>query len=152
MLADSQDWICPLCQKEIPKGQETLDHLHTTGHCRMVLCRPCNSAEGRILHWIKRSGADVDKVEEWIHNLSWYWKQDWSDNRIYPSHKNYIEKEIAKLRKQKKKVKLNKTKKRYQDKIDRLQRQLNKEVKHAQQSCKESKKSSKNCRTRKRVR
>ena len=141
-LADSQDWICPLCEKEIPKGQETLDHCHDSGFCRMVLCRACNGSEGRVLAWIKRSGAD--DVEKWIHNLSWYWKQDWSGNRIYPAHKNYIEKEIAKLRKQKKKVKLQKTKAKYEAKIQRLQRQLKKEEKQLEKQNSEELKKSRN--------
>lgn len=146
MLAEQQDWICPLCEKEIQKGQETLDHDHGTGHCRMVLCRACNGSEGRVLAWIKRSGAD--DVEKWIHNLSWYWKQDWSDNEIYPAHKNYIEKEISKLRKQKKKVKLQKTKRRYEERIQRLKKQLKKEDRNATNGSQKPKKSRVHCRKR----
>jgi hypothetical protein len=112
-LLAGQDGKCALCEEEIREGQDTLDHDHGTGHCRMVLCRACNSAEGRVLHWIKRSNAK--DVEQWIKNLAWYWQQDWTDNPLYPTHKSYIEKEIAKLRKQKKKVKLHKTKRRGQD-------------------------------------
>jgi hypothetical protein len=151
MLAEQQGWVCPLCEKEIPKGQETLDHDHGSGHCRMVLCRACNGSEGRVLAWIKRSGAD--DVVQWIANLSWYWQKDWTDNHIYPAHKNHIEKEIAKLRKQKKKVKLNKTKRRYEEKIQRLQKQLIKEEKRGEASSgTKSKKSGNNSRPRKRTR
>lgn len=137
MLAEQQGWVCPLCKKDLTPGNVTLDHDHGSGHCRMALCRNCNSIEGRVLHWVNRTGADTT---EWLTNLMWYWQQDWTDNPCYPSHKNYIEKEIAKLRKQKKKVKLNKTKQKYEAKIQRLQKQLRKEdatsgIKKSKKSC-----------------
>lgn len=135
-LAESQGWVCPLCESELTEGNVTLDHDHGTGHCRMALCRNCNSIEGRVLHWVKRTQGDST---QWLRNLMEYWAKDWTDNPVYPTHKNYIEKEIAKLRKQKKKVKLNKTKKRYQERIDRLQKQLRKE--DAKSSRQKSKKS-----------
>ena len=148
MLADGQDWICPLCENEIQKGQETLDHLHSTGHCRMVLCRACNSAEGRVLHWMKRAGGS--DIIKWATNLAWYWSQDWTDNKLYPTHKTYIEKEIAKLRKIKKKVKLHKTKAKYEAKIQRLLKQLKKED-NAKNSIEEPTKSCNNSWPRKRT-
>jgi hypothetical protein len=93
----------------------------------MVLCRACNGSEGRVLSWIKRSGAK--NVKAWVNNLVWYWDRDWSMNPCYPTHRTELEKEIAKLRKAKKKVKRPKTKARYQAKIDRLLKQLRKETK-----------------------
>ena len=136
-LAESQGWVCPLCEKELTKGNVTLDHDHGTGHCRMALCRNCNSIEGRVLHWAKRTGSDTS---QWLTNLMTYWAKDWTDNPLYPTHKTYIEKEIAKLRKIKKKVKLHKTKQKYQDRIERLQKQLIKETKDAKSSSQEPKK------------
>lgn len=124
MLLQKQGGVCALCENVINEGQATLDHDHGSGHCRMVLCRNCNSIEGRILHWAKRTGSPI---EAWLTNLMWYWNQDWTDNPVYPTHKTYIEKEIAKLRKIKKKVKLHKTKAKYEAKIQRLLKQLKKE-------------------------
>jgi len=124
-LLEDQDGKCALCEDTIREGQATLDHLHSTGHCRMVLCRACNSAEGKVLHWVKRSGTKC--THTWIKNLVWYWSKDWTDNPLYPTHLNYIEKEIKKLRKIKKKVKKQSTKAKYEAKIQRLQKQLKKE-------------------------
>jgi len=131
MLAQQQGWVCPLCEKELTEGNITLDHDHGTGHCRMALCRNCNSIEGRVLHWVSRTGV---QASTWLTNLMVYWSKDWTDNPLYPTHKNYIEKEIAKLRKLKKKVKLNKTKQKYQVKIERLQKQLLKEDRSDEQN------------------
>jgi len=72
-LAESQGWVCPLCEKELTKGNVTLDHDHGTGHCRMALCRNCNSIEGRVLHWAKRTGSDTS---QWLTNLMTYCAKD----------------------------------------------------------------------------
>lgn len=122
-LLRQQGGVCPLCEREIPAGQDTLDHNHSTGHIRMVLCRNCNSIEGRVNHWVTRTGADV---EQWLTNLMLYWKKDFSHNPVYPSHQTEIDKEIVKLKRQKRKVKRARTKAKYQAKIDRLTKLRNK--------------------------
>lgn len=79
-----QGSICPLCNTEILEGEEALDHCHETGHVRMVLHRACNTAEGKILHWIRRSRG-TDKVD-FLHSLINYWQQDYTGNPEHPSH------------------------------------------------------------------
>jgi len=118
---DKQGGICPLCEREIPSGQATVDHDHSDGRCRMVLCRNCNGVEGRVNHWVRRTGVDP---QMWLNNLMQYWNQDWSHNPQYPTHRNEVEKEISRLRKRMRRLKRAKTKAKYQAQINRLQRQL----------------------------
>ena len=120
-LLKKQGGICPLCENEIRSGQDTLDHCHTHGNVRMVLCRQCNSVEGRVLHWAKRVKTDPCK---WLTNLMDYWGRDFTHNPEYPTYKNETEKEIQKLRKKMKRVKKQKTKAKYHGQIDRLTRGL----------------------------
>ena len=120
-LLKKQGGVCPLCEKSIPSGQDTLDHCHTEGHIRMVLCRNCNGIEGRTLAWMKRTKTTPLK---WLENLIWYWNQDFTSNPEYPSHKNADEKEIQKLRKKMKRVKKQSTKAKYQGMINRLTKGL----------------------------
>ena len=118
---DKQGGVCPLCENEIPEGQDTLDHCHDTGHVRKVLCRNCNSIEGRVKHWASRVQCDA---QQWLNNLMWYWNQDYTNNPVYPSHQTEIEKEISRLRKVMKKRKRAKTKAKYQAQINRLLKQV----------------------------
>ena len=80
----SIDPICPLCGKEIQRDEATLDHCHVSGLVRRVLHRSCNSSEGRILHWAKRSRA-TDPVD-YLERLLRYWKDDYAENPIHPTH------------------------------------------------------------------
>lgn len=148
-LLEGQGGVCALCKKEIREGQATLDHCHSSGHVRMVLCRHCNSTEGRVLHRISR--VSCDKVE-WLQNLLWYYNQDWTDNPIYPTHKCYIEKQILDLKRKRKRVKKQSTKDNYTRKIDRLKKQLRQEETDERKKSQAVKKSRKNSRTRKRPR
>lgn len=45
-LLKQQNYICPLCEHKIKNP--ALDHNHTTGKVRMVLCRECNRILGKI--------------------------------------------------------------------------------------------------------
>lgn len=122
----NQDGMCPMCEQGIPDGQDTLDHDHGDGHVRLVLCRNCNSIEGRILAWVKRTKTDPDT---WLTNLMSYWHQDYTANPLHPSHRSEIQKEISRKRKRMKQVKREKTKKKIQAEINRLKKLLVKENK-----------------------
>lgn len=74
---------CPLCKRYIRKDQATMDHDHATGRLRMVLHRNCNSVEGRVLHWARRSGIAPEK---YLRALLEYWEQDYSSNPLHPTH------------------------------------------------------------------
>ena len=58
-----------LVRKLIP----TLDHDHSTGIIRGVLCNNCNSGEGKINNLVKRCSRDLTD-EEWLDNLVAYRK------------------------------------------------------------------------------
>ena len=78
-----QNSICPLCELEITPKQAVVDHCHDTGVIRMVLHRNCNSIEGRINHWAKRSKVDR---ETFVRNVLDYWDIEF-DHPIHPRHK-----------------------------------------------------------------
>lgn len=119
--AKKQNYICPLCETEMPKDQQTLDHDHGTGHVRRVLCRNCNQIEGRVLAWIKKCYTDP---VTFLANLSNYWRDDYSRNPYHPSHKTDIEKEITKLRRRMRKLKTERGKQKYKDRINKLKEQV----------------------------
>lgn len=119
-LLEQQDYICPLCDKQIIEGQDVLDHDHETGHVRGVLHRACNHSEGRVLGWIRRTGKQNDPVKV-LKNLYEYWIQDYSRNPLHHTHKSDIERQIQSLRKRMRSVKRKETKLKYQNKIKKLQ-------------------------------
>lgn len=121
-LAKDQNWICPLCREKMTPGTATLDHCHTHGNIRHVLCRACNSAEGKVLSWAKRSGA-MDPVV-FIENLIQYWDTDYSYNPVHPSHLTPEERLLKFYRRRLRQVKRSRTKQRYRDKITELQRMM----------------------------
>jgi len=120
-LLKKQDGVCPLCDTAIESGQDTLDHDHGTGHVRRVLCRNCNQIEGRVLAWIKKCYTDPINF---LHNLSTYWLDDYTRNPFHPSHKTDTEKEISRLRKRMKRLKTDRGKQKYRDKINKLKEQV----------------------------
>lgn len=78
-----QKGICPLCKRYIRKEQATLDHCHENGHIRMVLHRNCNSIEGRVLHWARRSHVSPDVF---LKHLLEYWAGEYTLNPLHPTH------------------------------------------------------------------
>lgn len=117
-LLAAQRGICPICGKSILPKDAVLDHDHETGRCRQVLHRQCNSAEGRILYWLRRSG--VTDPLNFIRNLANYWEADYIDNAIHPSHRSREEKEIAALKKQMKRMKSDVGRTRYAMRIQEV--------------------------------
>jgi len=47
MLA-GQGWCCALCARELSRESMNVDHCHTTGRVRGILCTRCNSALGAL--------------------------------------------------------------------------------------------------------
>ena len=90
-----QDKICPICETEITEEDVVLDHDHSTGLCRNVLHRACNSSEGKIFNVYKRyiSGKGIS-FENFIDNLMDYLKQDYSENPIHPTELTPNEREL----------------------------------------------------------
>lgn len=90
-LIKIQDWLCPICQRDLStlKSRDVcVDHNHNTGYIRAVLCRSCNSMEGRVYKLFIRMGlrkAGVDYYR-YLHYLAWY--IDTPDTcYLHPKHK-----------------------------------------------------------------
>ena len=114
-----QQGICPLCLTELLPEEACLDHDHDTGYVRFALHRSCNSAEGRIVSWAKRSRASDPYF--FLKNLYDLHRKDYSNNPIHPAHLTPTEKKIKQLKKHKKKLKTQKGKDRVQGVIDKLE-------------------------------
>ena len=57
---------CPICQRRIPDlkpRDRCLDHNHKNGKIRAVLCRGCNSMEGKTHRAFIRVGLQNQKVD-----------------------------------------------------------------------------------------
>ena len=75
---------CGICGTSHPDTVWTLDHSHAkgfggTGLIRGVLCRNCNSAEGKIVRALRRFGVKIEELSDWLRNLA-----DWLDKPHYP--------------------------------------------------------------------
>ena len=114
-----QKHLCPLCRERITPDQAVLDHDHETGHVRKVLHRQCNSIEGRVLQWLKRSGKDITP-EQFLKNILVYWLDDYTRHKIHPTHLTEQERELNRLRKKLRTSKRESTKNKYKKLIEEL--------------------------------
>lgn len=112
-LLRAQGGKCVLCQQKIPSGMQCLDHDHTTGDIRSVLCRNCNGMEGKIYNRANRAKRKLT-VLQWLTRLCKYYiyHSISRHNLIHWSHKTAEEKRLdknrkARLRRAKKKAKEN---------------------------------------------
>jgi hypothetical protein len=71
-----QKYRCPICGDSIAAGRIALDHCHSTGRIRAVLCGTCNRNEGKVRKAAKfmvRPGHLVsDNYIQWLRNLANY--------------------------------------------------------------------------------
>jgi len=94
-LLEQQDYRCAICNIHLMDnpGNAVLDHCHTTGFIRDVLCRNCNRGEGKV-----KTQATVCKREGdligWLAQLVSYWHRhkEPKTNWIHPTHKTEEEK------------------------------------------------------------
>jgi len=88
-LHKEQNEICPICKEKIEYSDTTLDHQHKlfkdqeigengAGLCRGVICRNCNSWEGKITNSYRRLGLHKKDISlpELLRNLADYLDQD----------------------------------------------------------------------------
>jgi len=101
----NQNGICPLCLVKIEHDKSHLDHDHSTGHIRQVLCNKCNLLEGMMLYRYRRSGVSLD-YKLWLGQLLNYLDQDYSQNPLHPTHKSVEEKQFKSLSKAEQESKL----------------------------------------------
>lgn len=72
-LLKQQNEKCVLCMQPIPPGMACLDHDHSTGEIRSVLCKNCNGMEGKIFNRANRAKRSMTVIE-WTERLIKYWK------------------------------------------------------------------------------
>jgi len=96
-VALEQDLICPICKNKRDLKDFVVDHQHKTkneqngingaGMVRGVICFMCNSTEGRMLSYFKRSGLNKDtSFSEYLRELASYLEQE-PTNMIHPTEK-----------------------------------------------------------------
>ena len=101
-LLGKQKGVCPLCGERIQLGQATLDHDHKTGFIRSVLCRNCNSMEGKVFNAATRAKRTSTAIL-WLKKMIKY--HETHDNKpsgvYHPTYKTPEEKKalVAKRRK-----------------------------------------------------
>lgn len=91
-----QNFKCPICLRNLKLEQPRnlcLDHDHTSGLVRMVLCRNCNGLEGEIFNRARR-GARGNPPEWFLHRILKYWEHTENDlwGLYHPNHKTADEK------------------------------------------------------------
>lgn len=75
---------CGICGTSHPDTVWVGDHSHAkgfggTGLFRGVLCRNCNSLEGKIVRALRRFGVKIEHLADWLRNLA-----NWLDKPHYP--------------------------------------------------------------------
>lgn len=118
----AQGYRCALCGLRCTKKEATLDHDHATGLVRMVLHRSCNQTEGRVLSWIRRSRSNDPLA--FLKELVLYWEKDYTGNVTHPNHRDVSQKEILRLKRRMKRLKTDKARFRYRDRIREIKKRL----------------------------
>lgn len=105
---EAQTWKCPLCDLDLHTVLTCnicLDHNHTTGRVRGVLCRNCNAMEGKISGAIRRARRNLDTYG-FINRLIRYWERDiLSVAEIHPAFKTPEQKKALYKKRRKRKCK-----------------------------------------------
>lgn len=83
--------ICPICDRDLsklPSKQVCLDHNHKSGKIRAVLCRGCNSMEGKVYKLFVRMGLRNQGVEYRLFLIGLQYYIDYPETKyIHPKHK-----------------------------------------------------------------
>ena len=108
-LAKEQGNRCRLCDVDLSSVVACLDHDHTNGKIRAVLCGNCNGIEGKIFNLARRAKRKSTAID-FINQVKNYWVH-FTDNprqEIHPSHKSPDEKRIARNKKARERRRKNK--------------------------------------------
>ena len=101
-LTKAQGGVCAICKRQF-KGKVVgcVDHDHTSGHIRGVLCRACNRLEGQVKNRILMAGGKDNPVEL-LRGLVEYWEHYKTPRTKYlhPTFRTESEKRVERLAKQ----------------------------------------------------
>ena len=95
MLAN-QGGCCAICTKPLAGSDACLDHDHTTGYLRAVLCRNCNRAEGKIKNLANQAKRKFTK-EWYLARITAYWEVHTGipeHGLVHPTHRTDDEKRL----------------------------------------------------------
>jgi len=114
-ILQAQGYQCPLCLSPLrvtgTKKRPVVDHNHTTGYIRMVLCVNCNGKEGKVFNAARAAAGKGNDPMDWLHRMLAYhdnhkhphWGNATRKGLIYPTFKSKDEKRLAALAKAKRK-------------------------------------------------
>lgn len=96
-FADKQGGRCAVCLQLTPPASQVLDHDHTTGFLRAMLCRNCNGIEGKVKNLARRGQRQFDHL--WfLKRLAAYWEEHDhatpEHGLLHPTHKTEDEKRL----------------------------------------------------------
>lgn len=97
VVSSDQGFVCPICNLKREPSEFVVDHQHKTkqekngtngaGLIRGVICFMCNSTEGRMLSYFKRSGLGGSiSFQQYLRGLAEYLDQP-NTNLIHPNEK-----------------------------------------------------------------
>ena len=94
-LLQAQNFRCAICNIGLTNDTAVLDHCHTTGAIRGVLCRNCNGIEGKV-HNLARRAKRQYTAAWWLDRLASYWENHTSDRHglMHPTHKTAEDKRL----------------------------------------------------------
>jgi hypothetical protein len=99
-LIERQQGECFICRVKLDTVVACLDHDHTTGRIRAVLCGNCNGIEGKIFNLCRRAKRERDEPA-FLQSILDYWDY-WQKNprsEFHPSHKTPDEKRLRRNKK-----------------------------------------------------
>lgn len=100
VLLKRQKNKCPICEGALSaRSRKTpaLDHDHTTGYIRDVLCVNCNGIEGKMHNLVRRIGKDKCKLDM-LERIKQYWMRHETPQHggiLHHTHKTEEEKRLA---------------------------------------------------------
>lgn len=94
-ILQDQGHRCALCTIQLANDDAVLDHCHTSGAIRGVLCRNCNGIEGKVHNLARRAKRQFNAVW-WLTRLISYWAHHSKDRTglMHPTHKTAEDKRI----------------------------------------------------------
>ena len=94
-ILQAQNFRCAICNISLTNDTAVLDHCHTTGAIRGVLCRNCNGIEGKV-HNLARRAKRQYTPDWWLKRLLGYWEQHEEDKHglMHPTHKTAEDKRL----------------------------------------------------------